>query len=731
MSRALTSALLSAAVFAASLPALAAFRVAGAAGVLLAASAGSATVTIVTAGWWRVAPPRTYLVSAAGLAVLLAAVSGPHPGAIANALVYGPGHLVTEALPVQGGRVQLASLVVTVWVLSAAAAEVTHRSRGATAFAAPLVLYVASFALASGSPQPRYSTGPLLLLLLAAAATARRWQTGRPFRRRAAVGVSAVAAVAASMTIVGPAFPVPAGRPLVAHRPPPTAAPTVTDPLAAMASLRDSHPRSPPVPEMEVRLDAPSTGYLAVALLDQYDGAEWSFSASFEPTGGVMPLAAPFVPAPPVTQRIALERPLPVPMLPALDRPVDVSGASVSADVKTAMFLAQTAPGARRYTVVSEPPPVTLLAVPTADRLAPASAFPQASMLPPATRADVAAAVRYVGLLSGVRPSATLSFLDGALAALRSDERTLGPALAPGGPPGGGDGTSLSQVLDAVTVDHAATPEQFATFFALTARWLGVPARVVTGFRIGGGAPVGQGRYLVTDRQAWAWVELPVTGVGWVVADPTPAATTARAVPPPLQVQAPPTTAAPRPAAAMPASRFDGGRALAPPGRVSGPGAAPDRSWLVLAVLAAALAAAFAAGPAVAGARRLNRRRVRRSGDPRALSVGAWLELLDSLYRAGHFPHPAATSAEVASEVGNHFHADMVEPVAMVGRAADAALYSTAVQVTPAAARAAWEAQCHLRRQVMAALDRRARLRARLKVGRAPARPQEAARRLW
>ena len=37
--------------------------------------------------------------------------------------------------------------------------------------------------------------------------------------------------------------------------------------------------------------------------------------------------------------------------------------------------------------------------------------------------------------------------------------------------------------MNAVTVDRAATPEQFATFFAVVARYLGVPVRVATGFR--------------------------------------------------------------------------------------------------------------------------------------------------------------------------------------------------------------------------------------------------------
>ena len=71
-------------------------------------------------------------------------------------------------------------------------------------------------------------------------------------------------------------------------------------------------------------------------------------------------------------------------------------------------------------------------------------------------------------------------------AALRTDERRVSPdvaALKGQTNPAALAGTSLAQVMNAVTVDRAATPEQFATFFAVLARYLGVPSRVVTGFR--------------------------------------------------------------------------------------------------------------------------------------------------------------------------------------------------------------------------------------------------------
>jgi hypothetical protein len=111
--------------------------------------------------------------------------------------------------------------------------------------------------------------------------------------------------------------------------------------------------------------------------------------------------------------------------------------------------------------------------------------------------------------------------------------------------------------MNAVTVDRAATPEQFATFFAVVARYLGVPVRLATGFRVPAAAstagPLPPGSYQLTDRDAWTWDEVPVLGYGWVTVDPTPVRTTADVAPPPEQVTASPTTV-PRQVTALPNS---------------------------------------------------------------------------------------------------------------------------------------------------------------------------------
>ncbi|MFD0664957.1 transglutaminase family protein [Thermocatellispora tengchongensis] len=63
------------------------------------------------------------------------------------------------------------------------------------------------------------------------------------------------------------------------------------------------------------------------------------------------------------------------------------------------------------------------------------------------------------------------------------------------------------------------TSEQFAATFALMARTLGLPTRVVVGFRPG---TQEGGVYKVTTGDVIAWAEVRFAGLGWLAFDPTP-----------------------------------------------------------------------------------------------------------------------------------------------------------------------------------------------------------------
>jgi transglutaminase-like putative cysteine protease len=74
-----------------------------------------------------------------------------------------------------------------------------------------------------------------------------------------------------------------------------------------------------------------------------------------------------------------------------------------------------------------------------------------------------------------------------------------------------------------VTKTRAGYCQFFAGAMALMLRYLGIPARVAVGFA-GGTYAAKQRAYVVTDRDAHAWVEVWFKGYGWLPFDPTPAA---------------------------------------------------------------------------------------------------------------------------------------------------------------------------------------------------------------
>jgi hypothetical protein len=248
-----------------------------------------------------------------------------------------------------------------------------------------------------------------------------------------------------------------------------------------------------------------------------------------------------------------------------MDRPTQVNGIAVDMHVESGMIL----PAARMrlpasYMVDSLAPIRTLEGIPSTSAVAPVSTGSD-RQLPADLGPDLTGVVRYLAAVTGQRPAPTVPFLQAVVVALQKTARRIDMTSTPNGKAATYQGTSLSEVINAVTVRQQATPEQFATLFAVVARSLGVPARLATGFRVGAAAsgPVSGGPHVITDRQAWTWAEIPVAGVGWVVADPTPQQTASSQDPPLSGVQPPSTTVPPPQANAVPGNA-PGAHALAP-----------------------------------------------------------------------------------------------------------------------------------------------------------------------
>jgi transglutaminase-like putative cysteine protease len=81
--------------------------------------------------------------------------------------------------------------------------------------------------------------------------------------------------------------------------------------------------------------------------------------------------------------------------------------------------------------------------------------------------------------------------------------------------------TKLDPMLDFLFEHRVGHCEYFASGMALLARAIGIPARVVTGYRVAERNPA-LGHWVVREKNAHAWVEAWIPNRGWVTFDPTP-----------------------------------------------------------------------------------------------------------------------------------------------------------------------------------------------------------------
>ncbi|EFC80022.1 transglutaminase domain-containing protein [Parafrankia sp. EUN1f] len=512
------------------------------------------------------------------------------------------------------------------------------------------------------------------------------------------------------------------------------------------------------------RVSPPVAGNIRLAVLDRFDGQRWTSSARYLPAGGRVPpetaadgARMPSGDAPSVTSQLQIVA-LDGPFLPHLDRPAALSGSGLAVDVRDGTLTAteghtgggtegDTDPDDRRYTVVSvaprEPTPAELASaqVPTG------AAVNETLALPP-------------GLPKVVRDAARAA-AGGALTPFqqaRQLEQYLRTLVYDPSAPAGHTYGHLAYFLG---TSRAGTSEQFAAAYAVFARVVGLPSRVVVGFspkpdRAGGDAATGD----VRAGDVLVWPEIRFEGLGWVPFYPTPAAAADNGGQVATTAQGEPSERAQRvaEAAAVPAPPTVPNEV--PPARTDS-----DRSVVVLAGLgAAALLVIAAVGylAAAAAAPRLRRRRRARAARARERIVGAWQDTLDALDVAG-VPVPAsATSAEIVTmagagvrvgagvETGSAVRTGLTAPagsVAAMGSVAgmgseaqtgSAAIADLAVLVTAALfaggevreadADAAWRHADRVRAELRASTSRTGRVRRSLAPGRLAHRRSELSR---
>ncbi|NUP00663.1 MAG: hypothetical protein HOW59_22335 [Nonomuraea sp.] len=586
--------------------------------------------------------------------------------------------LLTTLLPAQPEPHLLVLVHTLVWAAAVIGAETLARTRTRIAAAVPaLAVYAAALLLGVDGEGSNLPVAAALFVLTAALALLRDdrppvWLLG---------GVPAAAALAAVALVVGPLLPV-AAEPYDPRRdaelPPPRRVDSVS-PLDRVSAWLQ-------IPDRElftVRAGKPLNWRLAV--LDRYDGVRWSSGARFQPTGGRVPEGEWAGRSEVVRQEVTFGG-LPGTWLPAAERPVEVAGVrGLAADPGSGALIAATAPGKGfAYEVtskVAEPSKDDLLAA------VPAHDDPALTAFPSGPQEELFRKLAQEATRGADAPIKQAYRLQSYLRTNASYDVTAPP------------GHSLKGLEFFLQTTHRGTSEQFATAFALMARTLGLPSRVVVGFRPG---QASGGVYHVKSGHVMAWAEIKFEKLGWRPFYPTPGRSGAKddhdvvssAIEESEQLEGEfAQGGSDRPSASQPKAEGQGEQAAEGPS-----------PWLLAAVAAGALLVAYAVTAAALPWWR--RRARRRAQGPGERVLGAWRQTCDDLGLRGEH---ALTAEDVVTaqppDITAHLR-PLAEISNFVRYAPDA--------VTDDAATRAWERSDAVRRVVRARTPLHARLRARL-----------------
>ncbi len=665
---------------------------------------------------------------------------------------HGPAQLLSYALPLVSPPSLLVAPVALCWLSGAVAGEALSRTRTTLLpYAAWLVSFGLSYAATVRAAPAGDATITIeialaggLLLTMALLRATQTWlaqersaedsQTDSvlPLRSVAAGAVVALIATAAVAGAVGtPAF---GGHEASAQRIPHVDQSAPLTPVAFISSIRTTAGQ-PSHPVFQVTLDQAAPAYFGIGSVDFYDGDSWSFNRVFRPSGGVVPAGLDptlNVGQQKVTQHYRVQAgPLTdVPWMPTLDRVARVTGTAISVDQESDMVV-PTSPldSGTSYAIDSSVSRSTLGQL-GAGSIPATSAPPIDTQLPAALRSTLTKVVTAFADETGVTSSIALPFLQAVAKDLQTNYGLSGPASgsasatpsASPSPTGSesavvSTGTSFAETLAAILGGtRTATPEQYATMFALIARDLGVPARLVTGFRIGSSsdAAASAGQYEVTTAEAATWVELPVQGQGWVVADPTPSRIGNSQTQSVGAAPSPTPTASPSQRALI--TNNAGGHAVAKKSttNVRRPSSGSLWPWLWTGIGAVvALSVLLVVVLLLRKTRRRSRRR--RLGDPRDQLLGAWNESIDLLAESGLTALGTATNHEIAAAARDRFGETSYAATRRLGEAANRASYSSTAVLSAPDAVAAWDDVSELRRAVNDHLRPGERIRAALR----------------
>ncbi|MFC7245771.1 DUF3488 and transglutaminase-like domain-containing protein [Catellatospora aurea] len=618
--------------------------------VLIAgAAAGSVAISLALTRLraWSVAPLSVlglagYLAFALNLSAQRAGISGDLPTIATEALRDGIPRLLAVLVPVEPQPDTVAVPVIATWLAGLMAMELTVRARRTLVGLTPPVLLFAGALWLVGPAAPRTPWPALAFAALAIAALAftgrvRTPETGLDPATRKALRLRAALAGGTGFALI---------LALVAGAAPPVASQVTAKPFDPRSLIDppdlDALDENPLIrlsgwalqpQEKLLDADVAADTRIRLAVLSDYDGVTWKVGATYRPAGRSLPRPPGEVAGKPVQQRITIAG-LTGKLLPAAATPSHVDGIRTAYDQSTGTMLRpEGLSTGMTYTVTSlhSEPDVNLL--PVADV---PSGMTRYITLGPNVPDNISRLAQQLGADNGAPYQRAL-----AIEQFLSEHYRLDPQAPSGhaypnldfflfGPPGTGAGKGTS--------------EQFAASFAVLARLLNLPSRVVVGFT------ARAGNHAVTAGDALAWPEIYFTDLGWVPFHPLPEPNTETK---PLEDEF-----KPQPETSQPPPSDEPIPTLEP--TADAPSTAPSASGSAAGGANVALVAGAGGGGLLmlllAGfvvfvlvARGALRRRRLDEGSPDSRIEGAWLEVGDALRLAGRRAPEHLSAAEVAA----------------------------------------------------------------------------------
>jgi transglutaminase-like putative cysteine protease len=576
------------------------------------------------------------------------------------------------------------------WLCATAADWLAFRGEAIlTALVPPFVLYVLAAALGTKGLQlpTTFAFVVAALLFVAthhAAGLPTAWFAGRtppPGLTRLAMGAAPVALlVAAAGLVLGPSLPGARAAALLELRGSGGGGDSSRITVSPLVDLKARLTTSPPVELFLVRSPVPA--YWRLTALESFDGRIWSSRGTYRPARDHLPKDAG---EDSLVYRVRQEfriGPLDSFWLPAAYRParINLDRARVNAESLTLLTEKESAAGLI-YRVESEIPRYAAADLAQSPAGTPTEMAPYLE-LPEDFPGDVRGLAQQVTAKASGPYQSALALQDYLRNNYTYDEAA----------PAGHSDDHLRYFLFRSKIGYC---EQFAGAFAAMARSIGLPARVAVGFTPGA-YDQALDVYHVSTKEAHAWPEIHINGVGWVAFEPTPG----RFEPNPTNY-----TGTYNPAANAVVANTTTTTSAAEP---SAPGASkqkePDQAgkdfnnsdsnsgaglsrWLLAAAGALPLAGALLAVPPALKRRRRARRR--RAPDTRIRVAGAWSEALDRLAEVGTAPAAAHTPLEFAGRAGAA-RGDVGAPVIHLARLFTRASYSPS-EVSEDEASQAWD----------------------------------------